>query len=427
MIKIDSINYLLGKRLRSLCFLVVVLLFRTFICHGQTDNLATNSTDNIVIHFRLDDTAIDRSYMNNTENLKRIHQLFTDTLSIADFDLLLVVAAASPEGDFNYNMDLSKARLNTIQQYIQETYPTLEQHITHYKNIGEDWEEFRRLLAASTVLPHKKQVLQIVDMTYHPDLKEKNLKKLADGKPWRYIQRYILPQIRYGISIIKQERKIQVDYIESPKIKMARMSPAQAPLVACNKRETEITIRKPLFAFKTNLLLDAVSALNIEAEVPIGKKWSVAGEWVFPWWSNSNANFTMDMLSAHTEVKYWLGNRERREVLTGWNVGLYGGVGKYDLQPFSSSGVQGEFFDVGAVAGYAHSIGRNFRMEYSLGVAFVQTNYQKYDKVWDTKYGNIKVVRYPWMSHKATSILPTRAKISFVWLLHYKKTKRIVW
>ena len=427
MIKIDFANYLLKQLIKPLCYLATVLLFNTPICYGQSDSMALDSEDNIVIYFRLDHATIDHSYMNNTENLKRIHALFTDTLAANNFDLLLVVAAASPEGNFKYNLELSKARLNTVQRYIIQTYPALKKHITHYKHIGEDWETFRRLIVASKAIPHKKQVLDIVDLMDHADAKERRLKKLENGESWRYIKHYILPQIRYGISIIKQERKIQVDYIESPKIKMARMSPTQAPLVACNKRETEITIRKPLFAFKTNLLLDAVSALNIEAEVPIGKKWSVAGEWVFPWWCNSNANFTMDMLSAHTEVKYWLGNRERREVLTGWNVGLYGGVGKYDLQPFSSSGVQGEFFDVGAVAGYAHSIGRNFRMEYSLGVAFVQTNYQKYDKVWDTKYGDIKVVRYPWMSHKATSILPTRAKISFVWLLHYKKTKRIVW
>ena len=53
------------------------------------------------------------------------------------------------------------------------------------------------------------------------------------------------------------------------------------------------------------------------------------------------------ILSGHASVKYWLGDRDAKEVLTGWNIGLYGGVGKYDLQLFDKDGEQGDFFDAG--------------------------------------------------------------------------------
>ena len=43
-------------------------------------------------------------------------------------------------------------------------------------------------------------------------------------------------------------------------------------------------VKKPLFAAKTNLLFDAMTVLNVEVEVPIRKHWSIAGEWIFPWW-----------------------------------------------------------------------------------------------------------------------------------------------
>lgn len=39
---------------------------------------------------------------------------------------------------------------------------------------------------------------------------------------------------------------------------------------------------------------------------------------------------------------------------------------------------------------------RSLRMEYTLGVGYLRSNYEAYDRVRDTKYGDIKVVRYPW-------------------------------
>ena len=38
-------------------------------------------------------------------------------------------------------------------------------------------------------------------------------------------------------------------------------------------------------ALKTNLLLDAVTAVNAEIEFPIGKHFSILVEDIFPWWS----------------------------------------------------------------------------------------------------------------------------------------------
>ena len=48
-------------------------------------------------------------------------------------------------------------------------------------------------------------------------------------------------------------------------------------------------VRKPLLAVKSNLLFDLASALNVELEVPMGKRWSVAGEWMFPWWRSNKS------------------------------------------------------------------------------------------------------------------------------------------
>ena len=71
-------------------------------------------------------------------------------------------------------------------------------------------------------------------------------------------------------------------------------------------------------------------------------------------------------------------------------MGLYGGIGKYDLQFFDKDGEQGDFFDAGVQGAYAHKIGKYFRVEYSLGVGYLQRECKKYDKVNDTMHGDIK-------------------------------------
>ncbi len=177
---------------------------------------------------------------------------------------------------------------------------------------------------------------------------------------------------------------------------------------------------KPFIAFKTNLLFDAATMLNVEVEVPIGRRWSVAGEWVFPWWASGDGaeskRHCLQLLHGTVEGKYWFGERMDRPRLTGWFASLYAGGGLYDLE-YAKTGYQGEFFiAAGLGAGYAHTINKkgNLRMEYSLGVGYLRTNYRKYNEHWGIndewhairEYNGI----YTWIG-------PTRARVSLVWML----------
>ena len=107
-------------------------------------------------------------------------------------------------------------------------------------------------------------------------------------------------------------------------------------------------LKKPLFALKTNLLFDAITALNVEVEVPIKTHWSIAGEWIFPWWLHTKNKpnkkpSRLEILCGTLEARYWFGNRDERPVLNGWFVGLFSGAGLYDLQ-WKAKGYECEFF-----------------------------------------------------------------------------------
>ena len=127
--------------------------------------------------------------------------------------------------------------------------------------------------------------------------------------------------------------------------------------------------RRPLLALKTNLLFDAALMPNVEIEVPVGKRWSVNGEYAFPWWQFDRGKYCMQVLMGGLEGRYWLGSRksrEDREVLTGHFLGLYAGGGKYDLQ-WGEKGYQGEFFIAAGVSyGWATRIARHLHLEFRL-------------------------------------------------------------
>jgi len=91
---------------------------------------------------------------------------------------------------------------------------------------------------------------------------------------------------------------------------------------------------------------------------------------------------------------------------------------------YDKDGEQGDFFDAGIQGAYAHKIGKCFRMEYSLGVGYLQRDSKKYDKANNTMHGDIKVFRYPWEVKRRQWFGPTSAKISLVWLLNKKTVKK---
>lgn len=193
----------------------------------------------------------------------------------------------------------------------------------------------------------------------------------------------------------------------------------QAVCTDTSHKPDTTTTPKPLLAVKTNLLFDAASALNVEVEVPIGERWSVAGEWIFPWWLWERKQVCLQVLSGNLEGRYWWGERRQQKRLTGWFSGFYMGGGLYDLE-WKTKGYQGEFFiAAGLSAGYAHTLNKSgsLRMEYALGIGYMQTKYREYIP----QNGGERLLwqrdgRYSWFG-------PTRAKVSLVWMIDYKNKK----
>ena len=262
--------------------------------------------------------------------------------------------------------------------------------------------------------------------------RELKLKLIGNGKAWNYINKNILSKLRSStINIVTHHTNTSLEVTEEEILMVPVIDNNSKPIVEIIVKEEPIceTVnlieyeRKPLFAAKTNLLFDVATALNVELEVPIGKRWSVAGEWIFPWWLLEKKQYCLQVLSGNIEGKYWFGKREERLKLTGWFAGLYAGGGLYDIE-WGKKGYQGEFFIAAGISGgFAHTINKkgNLRMEYTLGIGYLKTNYREYTP----KYGFVDDEwhlirkhngRYAWFG-------PTRAKVSLVWMLDRKVKK----
>ena len=176
--------------------------------------------------------------------------------------------------------------------------------------------------------------------------------------------------------------------------------------------------QKLLFALKSNALFWVAGAPNFGIEYPFNDRWSICGDYVAPWTSSFATGLYYQLLMVNAEARYWFGKRENRPVMTGWFAGASVGGGYYDFMLNNKKkGIQGEFYILaGLSAGYSHSISSNdrVRLEYALGLGYLQTRYRKY--TWD--YFDY-MLDAPREQVWRTSILgPTQAKVSLVWLLY---------
>lgn len=344
-------------------------------------------------------------------------------------------------------------------------------------SIGEDWETLGEQIRSSNLDPSRK-ALDIVEKTptyiiRHGKIvggRKQSLMNLWGGKLWWKLYRLFFPSLRQATLTVRYTRQ---EAIQSPSAgaltsavassnlppKGLVQKPTQIPTQIPTQRPTQkpsqepsqtqtpepspapsqtpdlqtlptvkataVAGKKPLFAIKTNLLFDAATLINLAIELPVSERVSIAAEGIFPWWRNASKDITIQMMAADIEGKYWFGDRSRFEAMTGFYAGAYFGGGIFDFQLgklTDGKGVQGDFFILGGLsAGYAHKIGRNLRLEYGLGLEYLQCDFREYISVKDTKFGNIKVMPYPWELKRSRSILPTKASVSLVWMIDSRK------
>lgn len=176
-----------------------------------------------------------------------------------------------------------------------------------------------------------------------------------------------------------------------------------------------------ILALRTNIL--AVPLINVGAEVPFGKHFSIGLDFYYPWLQRNNLHKTCNELIAYgMDVRYWMGSSKApaEARLIGHSFGVYGAGGHYDFER-NWSGYQGTFFNFGVDWMYAFPLFKGrMHMELELGLGLIYSQAQPYDVFEEygdgfRRPGERKIVR--WLG-------PTRAQISLVVPIYIDQQKR---
>ncbi|MGL5228744.1 MAG: DUF3575 domain-containing protein, partial [Bacteroidales bacterium] len=265
----------------------------------------------VTLYFKFDDSEIIPDFLSNRQSLNRIDSLTTILCKSQSIDSVIVSSYSSPEGNPVYNAQLALRRSEIIRQYIIDRCNRLENDFIKTRPLGENWEGLKEMVLRDTGFPGRSQVLMILDKPIGSIGKEEEIKSVMNGVSWRYIERNMLRYLRGASCLLFYVDPVKMAAADTAKAALVTVVPVSPPtgdFQAVQEvpvaRSVDCKFIRPV-ALKTNLLFDAVTALNLEVEVPVAKRFSIAGEWIFPWWLWENKQNCLEVLSGNLEARYW--------------------------------------------------------------------------------------------------------------------------
>lgn len=377
------------------------------------------------LDFKVNNSTFFRNYLDNDSVVRSLNDSILK-IGIENIDSVVVVSYSSPEGGYANNVLLSERRAKSMRNFFNQNYPDFKDKLI-VRQGDESWFLFKDAVLSDTVVSDriKMSILEIIDSSDKPDLKKRKIKNLDRSKTWNYFVNTYFARLRvsaiclsynefyYAIPVI--EDKIALNLETS----FDTLPPVQVPFYLEDQRKELRTF----VALKTNLLYDAVTALNVALEIPIGKRFSVVADYLFPWWNGGvNGNeWAFQISSLGFETKLWFlptHDEYKRTALTGLFAGLYCFSNMYDVQWRNKGCYQGELWSAGVAFGYAWPIGAHFNLEAQVNVGYVKTDYKHYYP--GTEFEALYVDRS--RTGKVSGILPTKAALSLVWNINRKKT-----
>lgn len=371
------------------------------------------------VDFRLNSSTISTSYMHTGETLRALADSIA-AAGIANIDSLNVRSFSSPEGRHGYNLRLSERRADAIGDYLRLTYPSLADRISISAG-GESWQLFREQVTSDPSLSEEQrpELLRIIGSDASAEEK-KTMLRAYDGKLWAELVRSWFPEMRRSFITLKwtESRTAfpSVPALDGDRFPTPEAVAPESGISAADSRDTRR--RRTVFALKTNLLYDAVTALNFELEVPLGERFSIAIEDVFPWWNwgPGGNKYCFQIWEMGIELRRWFSGTPGHGRLCGHFVAPYIMSGIYDLQWDRSLCLQGEFVSAGISYGFSFPVGKVCNLELAVSAGFLSSDWRHYQP--DGDYGQL--YRDPFRYGKLSYFGPTKLKVSAVFPIRMK-------
>lgn len=410
---------------------------------GYNNAVADSSV--ITFYFNIASAAIDLNIPSNSEQLRSLvkirDRINEDSLYVYRVDL---TSNVSPEGSDEANSKLRWERLRNSVDLIKRYFELPARCETYFDarvTVSQIWSNLAGLVR-KTDWPNKQQVISILNAGGDVPTKIKALE--PDQKTWNALHDNFFPQIRSckvvvffrkkepepafpssnfklteetTIKVSELKERPQKEQVAEEKAEKPKKEVIEKPKKPLPKKQRTLIIYNPLLAVGTNVLYDVAITPNVFVEVPVKDKMSFALMGLTSWWKKQDDSWCYEFQYAELEGKRWLGDRSYVNVMTGHALGLYAGIGYYDMEAHSK-GFQGEVkFQAGISYHYSKYFGstERWRFQFGFGIGAARLNYSYYEGRQNNKY---LVWQY---DGKRTYVGPTKLELSLSYLIHTKK------
>lgn len=402
----------------------------------QTAAAQENDKKEVCIGFRVGSSLLDPKFGNNEANLNDVIQFLNEVRNDTTIELTQVTfcGSASPEGSSKLNRKLAKRRCANMEQYVRQRI-MLPEDIIKRQEWSDAWQKLA-IYVENSDMPNKKEVLhellETPEYTYNKygalvDSRKKRLMDMNYGRTWNYMLDKFFPSVRNASAILVTIRK-KNEPAPEPQPEPVVEEPKQ-PEPVVQPEPVADTKQPAYFAIKTNMLYDALLVPNVGVEFSLGKRWSVAADWMYGWWSRNKSHRYWRVYGGGLTVRKYFGAKAAEKPLQGHHIGINAQMLTYDIE-FGGKGYMGGKpggtlwdrmnYTVGAEYGYSMPVARRLNIDFSLAAGYMGGRYYEYTPLDG---------HYVWQATKNRKwIGPTKVEVSLVWLLGHgnynTKTKK---
>lgn len=382
-----------------------LMVFSVFVAFGR------NTADSVKVYFSINNGRFDPSLGDNASSMNAFIDRIRMAVDARDLDHITISAFASPDGPLNFNNRLSVKRCDAIAFYIMGK-TGIGREMIHTNPEGVAWSELRQLVAGSSDVPTRAQVLDILDNTppltvYSSgrvkrtvDIRKKRLMELDNGVTYRWMLDHLFPKLRNALAISIYHKSDSCNRLATmgttDSLKAADVAGSVLPVTldvserfadggqsvfdivlppaSADAGTVASTPARYILALKTNMLYYGALMPNAELEWLINDRWSVALEGDLAWWGDYSCDKSYRIAVISSEVRRWI---KPRVPWHGMYVGLFAGGGLYDLMN-GSPGYYGEGVMTGASFGYIWPIGKRLSLEAGIGAGYMYTRVKEY-------------------------------------------------
>lgn len=152
--------------------------------------------DDIYLEYPLGESEILPDYRSNSVEIKKITDLIKEIRDDENAEIIEIYLQnyTAPSGSYILNQETSTKRAYNLKKYLQFLYG-FHDNIFKVRGMADDWVRLEQLLIESD-LEKKEDVLSVIWNTGIFEGREKVLRALRNGVPFRYMEEQLFPRLR---------------------------------------------------------------------------------------------------------------------------------------------------------------------------------------------------------------------------------------